>query len=79
MHFVKEKIIEARFLSEIYDVTRHQFVFRSITSAMYAWQNSYMYYGMDSFIMYKFITSGCESSAPFFVIYKAGHEPMPYW
>ena len=52
MHFVKEKIIEARFLLEIYDVTRHQFVFRSITSAMYAWQNSYMYYGMDSFIMY---------------------------
>jgi hypothetical protein len=25
-----------------------------------------------------FITCGCESSAPFFVIYKAGHEPMPY-
>lgn len=47
MNFVKEKIIEARFLSEIYDVTRHQFVFCSITAAMYAWQNSYMYYGMD--------------------------------
>jgi hypothetical protein len=26
-----------------------------------------------------FITSGCESSAPFFVIYKAGREPTPYW
>jgi hypothetical protein len=26
-----------------------------------------------------FITCGCELSAPFFVIYKAGHEPMPYW
>ena len=26
-----------------------------------------------------FITCGCESSAPFFVIYKAGREPMPYW
>jgi hypothetical protein len=26
-----------------------------------------------------FITCGCESSAPFFVIYKAGHEPTPYW
>jgi len=26
-----------------------------------------------------FITCGCESSAPLFVIYKAGHEPMPYW
>jgi fumarate reductase subunit D len=26
-----------------------------------------------------FITYGCESSAPFFVIYKAGHEPTPYW
>jgi len=25
-----------------------------------------------------FITCGCESSAPFFVIYKAG-EPRPYW
>jgi hypothetical protein len=25
-----------------------------------------------------FITCGCESSAPFFVIYKAGHEPTPY-
>jgi hypothetical protein len=24
------------------------------------------------------ITFGCESSAPFFVIYKAGHEPTPY-
>ena len=24
-----------------------------------------------------FIT--CKSSAPFFVIYKAGHEPKPYW
>ena len=24
-----------------------------------------------------FIT--CESSAPFFVIYKAGREPTPYW
>jgi hypothetical protein len=24
------------------------------------------------------ITCGCESSATFFVIYKAGHEPMPY-
>jgi hypothetical protein len=23
-----------------------------------------------------FITFGCESSAPFFVIYKAGHEPI---
>jgi hypothetical protein len=22
---------------------------------------------------------GCESSAPFFVIYKAGCEAMPYW
>ena len=22
---------------------------------------------------------GCESSAPFFVIYKAGCEPTPYW
>ena len=21
----------------------------------------------------------CESSAPFFVIYKAGREPTPYW
>jgi hypothetical protein len=26
-----------------------------------------------------FITCGCESSAPFLVIYKAGREPMPYW
>ena len=26
-----------------------------------------------------FITCGCGSSAPFFVIYKAGREPMPYW
>jgi hypothetical protein len=24
-----------------------------------------------------FITCGCESSAPFFVIYKAGREPTP--
>jgi hypothetical protein len=26
-----------------------------------------------------FITCSCESSAPFFVIYKAGNEPTPYW
>jgi len=26
-----------------------------------------------------FITCGCESSAPFFVIYKAGYKPMVYW
>ena len=26
-----------------------------------------------------FISSGCGSSAPFFVIYKAGCELMPYW
>jgi hypothetical protein len=26
-----------------------------------------------------FITCGCESSAPFLVIYKAGREPTPYW
>jgi len=26
-----------------------------------------------------FITCGCESSAAFFVIYKAGREPTPYW
>jgi hypothetical protein len=26
-----------------------------------------------------FITCGCESSAPFFVIYTAGREPTPYW
>jgi len=26
-----------------------------------------------------FITCGCESSAPFFVNYKAGREPTPYW
>ena len=26
-----------------------------------------------------FITCGRESSAPFFVIYKAGREPRPYW
>jgi hypothetical protein len=26
-----------------------------------------------------FITCGCESSAPFLVIYKAEHEPMLYW
>ena len=25
------------------------------------------------------ITCGCESSAPFFVIYKAGREPTLYW
>jgi hypothetical protein len=24
-------------------------------------------------------TCGCKSSAPFFVIYKAGREPTPYW
>jgi hypothetical protein len=26
-----------------------------------------------------FITCGCESSAPFFVINKVGREPTPYW
>ena len=26
-----------------------------------------------------FITCSCESSAPFFVIYKDGLEPTPYW
>ena len=26
-----------------------------------------------------FITCGCASSAPFFVIYKAGREPTSYW
>jgi hypothetical protein len=26
-----------------------------------------------------FITSVCESRAPFFVIYKAGREPTSYW
>ena len=26
-----------------------------------------------------FINCGCESSASFFVIYKAGREPTPYW
>jgi ABC-type multidrug transport system ATPase subunit len=26
-----------------------------------------------------FITCSCESSAPFFVIYKAGRAPTPYW
>jgi hypothetical protein len=26
-----------------------------------------------------FTTCGCESSAPFFVIYKAGREPTPYY
>jgi hypothetical protein len=26
-----------------------------------------------------FITCTCESSAPFFVIYKGGREPTPYW
>jgi hypothetical protein len=26
-----------------------------------------------------FITCGCESSALFFAIYKAGHEPTAYW
>jgi hypothetical protein len=25
------------------------------------------------------ITCGCESSTPFYVIYKAGREPTPYW
>jgi hypothetical protein len=25
------------------------------------------------------IASGCESSAPLFVIYKTGREPTPYW
>ena len=27
----------------------------------------------------KLITGGCESSGPFFAIYKAGREPTPYW
>ena len=26
-----------------------------------------------------FITCGCDSSAVFFIIYKAGREPMLYW
>jgi hypothetical protein len=26
-----------------------------------------------------FITHGCESDAPFFVINKPGYEPTPYW
>jgi hypothetical protein len=26
-----------------------------------------------------FITCGCQSSAPFFVIYKARRESTPYW
>jgi len=26
-----------------------------------------------------FITCDCESSAPFYVICKAGREPTPYW
>jgi len=25
------------------------------------------------------ITCDCELSAPFFVIYKTGREPTPYW
>jgi len=29
--------------------------------------------------MVNFMTCGCESSAPLFVIYKAGCEPTPYW
>jgi hypothetical protein len=33
---------------------------------------------MDKYLV-NFITCGCESSAPFFVTYKAGREPMPYW
>jgi hypothetical protein len=28
---------------------------------------------------FSFITCECDSSAPFFVIYKAGREPTPYW
>ena len=28
---------------------------------------------------WKTISCGCESSAPFFVIYKAGRKPMLYW
>jgi hypothetical protein len=27
----------------------------------------------------KLFTCGCKSSAPFFVIYKAGREVTPYW
>jgi len=26
-----------------------------------------------------YITCGCESSTPFFAIYKAGRESTPYW
>jgi len=26
-----------------------------------------------------FITCGCESSVPFFIIHNAGREPTPYW
>ena len=26
-----------------------------------------------------FFTCGCKSSAPFFVIYKAGRKPTSYW
>jgi len=29
-------------------------------------------------LLVNLITCGCESSAPFFVIYKAGREPTPY-
>ena len=30
-------------------------------------------------LLVNFITCECESSAPFFVIYKTGCEPTPYW
>jgi len=30
-------------------------------------------------LLVSFITCGCESNGPFFVIYKAGREPTTYW
>ena len=76
----------------VWNHVRCHIVYKSMTSCIGSCQVSYFYgfSGGRSWssqrkppIMGKqlvnFITCDCESSAPFFVIYKARHEPTSYW
>ena len=64
----------------IYSVSRHfQQYFSYIMKTSFSGGRSRREPSTMGKQLVNFISCGCESSAPFFVIYKAGREPTPYF
>jgi hypothetical protein len=88
---VFNKSVSIKRLSESVNIaTVKRLLLKSETETNFQILSIYFFFGLKNvrvgwsethvfFFGLSFITCVCESSSPFFVIFKAGCEPTPYW